>query len=253
MVCRALRKGECGVKTLVSFQELDALGEKLIREYFRKTRCRNAMSVDIEGFMTEFLGMTVLNRRFATKDPNKIGFCGDGIHSLPVWAGDHIEETVFPEGTVVIEQELLRPDESGRRRYTLAHEAAHEILRKHVPLQAAECFFTSPGSDPGYSVSEYRRIHSYNEICANRLGAALLMPGFLMEKAIEKFNNGEHVIYYDGGIFSQTEKLKIGKMINALGVSFSAFVNRLRELDLIDRHPFAEYMTNELHVGGNAE
>ena len=80
-------------------------------------------------------------------------------------------------------------------------------------------------------------------------GAALLMPQFLMERVLKKFNEGRHVVVYDGGVFSEAEKLKIDRMKNAMGVSYSAFINRLRGLEMLDTLPFDIYMKEKLKVG----
>ena len=237
------------MKTLVSFQELDELGEKLVKEYLKTTHRWNSLSVDIEGFITEFMGEKVEYPYFAEEDPNRIGFAGDGINALLVWNGNAVEERVYDDKTIVIDRSMLDVEQSGRRRYTLAHEAAHKILKKHVPLQAVSCFCTVHDGSADYDYTELKRIHSFNEICANRLGAALLMPQFLMERVLRKYNEARHVVVYDGGVFSEAEKLKIDRMKNAMGVSYSAFINRLRELEMLDTLPFDIYMKEKLKVG----
>ena len=237
------------MNTLVSFQELDALGEELIREYLKTTHRWNSMSVDIEGFVTEFMQEKIEYVCFAEDDPNRIGFAGDGVSPLLIQNGNSVTEKIYDEKTIVLDKGLLFSENSGRRRYTIAHEAAHKILKKHVPLQAVSCFCTAYSNETDYRFSELKRIHSFNEICANRLGAALLMPTFLMERVLRKYHDGDHVTIYEGGIFSEKEKLKISRMTNAMGVSYSAFINRLRELEMLDTVPFEIYMRDKLEVG----
>ena len=112
------------------FVQLRIAGEKLVKEYLKTTHRWNSLSVDIEGFITEFMGEKVEYPYFAEEDPNRIGFAGDGINALLVWNGNTVEEKVYDDRTIVIDRSMLDVEQSGRRRYTLAHEAAHKILKK---------------------------------------------------------------------------------------------------------------------------
>ena len=89
-----------------------------------------------------------------------------------------------------------------------------------------------------------------NEACANRLGAAILMPGYRMDRALKKYNDGNKLLCY-GGVFPQREKLLIQTMANALGVSVPAMTNRIRELKLLDCQPIDQYIREELRLGRN--
>ena len=62
---------------IFSYEELDELGEGLIRQYLGKEAERTCC-VDIEGFVTDFLKLPLLYRSFAEEDSDKIGFIADG-------------------------------------------------------------------------------------------------------------------------------------------------------------------------------
>lgn len=237
------------MKCLSSFQELDALGEGLSRDYTKRTHRWNSQCFDIEGFIRDYLGLNIVYETFAEADSSKIGFLANGVDSLIVYRNGKKTSVVFPVDTIVIEKYLLRSSESSRRRFTLAHEAAHKILEKHIPMQTAACFHSDFNMENDYSVEDIRRIFSLNETLTNRLGAAILMPQFLVEKVLKKLNDSHPVLCYDGGVFAQEEKLTIQTMADNLGVSYSAFVNRLKELNLLDCHPIEEYF-ERLHIGG---
>ena len=237
------------MENLVSFQELDVLGEGLVRDYAKKTHRWNGMCLDIEGFITDYLGLSIAYEDIAEEDKSKIGFLSDGKSPLLV-TRDKVETFVtFPKWTIVIERFLTRDSESAKKRFTLAHEAAHAILAKHIPLQAGGCFQNEFDKTIPYSKEDIRRMFSLNEACANRLGAAILMPEYRMDRALKKYNDGNRVLCY-GGVFPQKEKLLIRKMANALGVSTSAMSNRLRELKLLDNQPLDQYIREELLYGG---
>ena len=236
------------MKPLASFQEMDTLGEALVRDYFRKTRRKDPSSVDIEGFIRDYLGLRLVYDSFAEEDGNRIGFRADGKAPLLVFRDGKRVPVVYPEGTLVVDRFLERNGESGRRRFTMAHEAAHSILARHVPLQAA-CFRTDYDGEALYGGDDLKRIFSLNEAFANRLGAAILMPPFLVEKARKRYHGEGRFVSYEG-LVPQGEKLAVRKTADALGVSYSAMVNRLRELDLWEIRPAEEYLAEGLGVGG---
>ena len=60
---------------IFSYEELDELGEGLIRQYLGKEAERTCC-VDIEGFVTDFLKLPLLYRSFAEEDSDKIGLFG---------------------------------------------------------------------------------------------------------------------------------------------------------------------------------
>ena len=236
---------------LTSFQELDALGEALVKDFFRRTRKRDPASLDIEGFIRDYLCLHIAYDRFAEEDGGKIGFFSDGMTPLLVWRDGRKTPVIYPGGTLVIERYLQRNEESGRRRFTMAHEAAHAVLARHVPMQMAAGFRSEYDGEAAYEKKDLERIFSLNEAFANRLGAALLMPRFLVEKALRSCRGGKKIVCYEGGVFSQKEKLAAGKTADMLGVSYSALVNRLRELDLLEFRPVSEYLERDLGIGGS--
>ncbi len=120
---------------IFSYEELDELGEGLIRQYLGKEAERTCC-VDIEGFVTDFLKLPLLYRSFAEEDSDKIGFIADGVTPLRVYEGGTVVRRVYPRGTIVIERCLRREHESGRRRFTISHECAHYIMDRAVPSAA---------------------------------------------------------------------------------------------------------------------
>ena len=234
---------------LTSYQELDALGEGLAHDYMKKLKMLKSAAIDIEGFVTEYLGLKIVYENIAERDRTKIGFLSDGKTPLKVYRNNEPLAVVFPVNTVVIDRYLLRNSESSRRRFTLAHEAAHAVLKVHVPDQMGACYKSEYNSDADYCKEDYERIFSINESFTDRLAAAILMPLFLIKKVLKRHNNGRKVTCYDGGVFSQNQKVAIQKMADDLGVSYTAFVNRLKELELLETRPLEEYITTGLGLG----
>ena len=90
-----------------------------------------------------------------------------------------------------------------------------------------------------------------NENLTNRLGAAIIMPGFLVAKALKYYNNSQKLRCYQGMVLAPDDKVNAQKMADSLGVSYSAFLNRLKELSLLDMRPLSEYISGGLQFGGD--
>ena len=59
----------------------------------------------------------------------------------------------------------------------------------------------------------------------------------------------EGIPVFGDSVMRTTDKLRIKQMANTMGVSFSAFLIRLRELDCLCYRPLAEYITEEMGLG----
>ena len=242
------------MKKLTSNDEIESLCEAMIKDFFKSKHYTNVMCVDIEAFVREYLGVPIVYETFAEPDPGRVGFMSDGNRPLLVKRGSKVEEIVFPARTAVIERFLLSPRESARKRFTIAHEGAHDVLGRHIPLQASPkaAFHSEYDSEMEYTHEMLKEMLSVNECFTNRAAACLLMPRFLVERVIKRHNASKKVVLYDSGILSQDQKLVIQKMADTLGVSYTAFFNRLSELDLFDRRPVEEYLHSGLRYGGEA-
>ncbi len=122
------------MKQFIPNRELDELGTEVVLTYLKKSgtaglpRC-----VDIEGIANS-MGLNVVYETFAEDDFDKIGFLSDGITPLKIKRGNRTVPFLFPLGTIVVEADLRKERESGKRRFTIAHEVAHHILGRHNPV-----------------------------------------------------------------------------------------------------------------------
>lgn len=135
------------MRSYISYDELEELGETIVRAYINKTRRYNALCVDIEGLVTDYLGLTVVYETIVEDDLNKIAFLSNGKRPLRVVRDGKRVEVIFPKNTVVLDKVLLNEKESSRRRFTLGHEGAHSIIAKQNPMQDVGCFPTKKGEN----------------------------------------------------------------------------------------------------------
>ena len=244
------------MKRFTTNDEIENLCEAMIKDFFKSKHYTNEMCVDIEAFVREYLGVPIVYETFAEPDPGRVGFLSDGKRPLLVRRGNESVEVVFPARTAVIEKYLLNPKESARKRFTISHEGAHDVMGRHIPLQtspSSAAFHSEYDPEMTYTHDMLKEMLSVNECFTNRAAACFLMPGFLVQRVLKRQNDSKKVILYENGILSQDQKILIQKMANTLGVSYTAFRTRLHELDLFDHRPVEEYLRSELHYGGELD
>lgn len=232
------------MNSLISNRELDELGDGLVRHYLAHSGMQaTARCIDIEG-LANFLGLTVTYETFAEKDFDKIGFLSDGKTPLLVRRGGRVVSFLFPLGTIVLDVSLHADKESGRCRFTIAHEIAHFMIDQHRP---AAQYHRTFDAEKKYSVAEMNELFNIVENQADRLAAAILMPRFTVDRALDDFYKGKRIPVYGQNIIAAKEEKAISRMAAQIGVSYSAMLIRLRQFGLLDYHPVDEYFEKALH------
>ena len=224
--------------TMFTYEEIDELGDGLMRSYLGD-KAGSVLRADIEGFTENYLRLPVEYQSFSGNDLDKLGFISDGITPLEINCNGKTVQQIFPKGTIVIEKALCHENESGRRRFTLSHESAHFILDK--TLSQAK-FHREFDSERGYSPDELKDLFDIRETQVDRMGAALLMPRFMVENVLESEGIDSRIQMFGNGILQAEDKLKVKRMACRMGVSFTSFLIRLRELKLIEYRPLNEYI-----------
>ena len=232
------------MNSLISNRELDELGDGLVRHYLAHSGMQaTARCIDIEG-LANFLGLTVTYETFAEKDFDKIGFLSDGKTPLLVRRGGRVVSFLFPLGTIVLDVSLHADKESGRCRFTIAHEIAHFMIDQHRP---AAQYHRTFDAEKKYSVAEMNELFNIVENQEDRLAAAILMPRFMVDRALDDFYKGKRIPVYGQNIIAPKEDKAISRMAAQIGVSYSAMLIRLRQFGLLDYHPVDEYFEKALH------
>ena len=234
------------MKNYCSNAELDELGDGIARSYIRNAGIRPPVRcIDIEG-LAGFLGMEVVYRSFAEEDPDMIGFLSDGIRSLQINEDGKVIPCTFPRGTIVVDQVLCRDCESGRRRFTIAHEEGHHVRDRHTPAPQFHRVF-DPQQE--YGPGELKNRFNITEAQADRLAAAILMPRFIVEQAMKDVGIKGKIPVYGENVIGPAEKTLIQRMADQAGVSYTAMKIRLKELCLLDYRPLSEYVDGQI-IGG---
>ena len=217
-----------------SFEEIDELGETLVKKYIKDKNLKNVWCVDVEGIATEMLGCTIVYAQIAEEDPNKTGFLSDGNTPLRIYKDNRIQSVVFPENTIVIDMPMRLKRNYAQERFTIMHEGGHKIMESHSPRLARARFESKFDREYEYNKEELVRVFNSCEVYANRFAAAVLMPRFLLDKALKQYNNGEYINIYGSYLIKESDKKVIQKIADRLGVSFSALLTRFKSLKMFN-------------------
>ncbi len=232
---------------LLSGAELDELGERMVRDYLNG---REAKSVDIEDFVSSYLGLTIRYETIAETDEGKIGFISDGRTPLWVNRPEGAVQEIFDENTIVVDKYLLNDYEMSRKRFTIAHEVAHYLLGKFNPAETMAEFCWEYDSDRTYAMEDLSERLNLTEWQANNLAAAILMPRFLLEKALEKWNDGRPIPVCGRSVLPFDSRMKVRGMAERLGVSHTALMIQLRKYKLVEQRDLGEFIRSCVKVGG---
>lgn len=231
----------------VSLKELDEIAEELIKTFLGKEK--DCICIDIDKFATEYLGLNIEYVNIAEDDLRKTGFLGDGKTPILIWIGKKRVEYICPEKTILIDNYLLNESEQNKRRFVVAHETAHFILNKINKKQIA-AFHNEFDSEVKYSTAQLQNMMSFNELQADRLGAALLMPRFAVKKNISKTIHNEPLTLYGKTYIDRADKQKIRLMAEKANVSYTSLLIRMKNLNLFRQGNLGDYLLNELNIGG---
>lgn len=221
-----------------SYEELDEIGEAVVRQYYTKNEFP-PLCVDVEGLATELLGLTVCYQSFAENDPDKIGFISDGRMSLLIWKNRKPTPCVFPKGTIVIEKALLATKESGRRRFTLAHEIAHYLIDNSLKAASSNRVYDNERT---YNSHELRDLMDIRETQVDRLAAGVLMPIASVYRNILEFTGKPVIPIYGCNVIDHGDRLFIKRIADSMGVSVSAMTIRIRDLHMYEQRDLDEYV-----------
>ena len=127
----------------------------------------------------------------------------------------------------------------GKRRFTLAHECAHQILfQLDSDDRKIACHKRPEVRKNGSRV--LRTQEDWNEWQANTLGAAILMPQSEVDRAMWFINSRKPLTCY-GWRFYNKDQVKIDTFCGVFGVSRSAAAIRLEQLGYLNRKKDYEY------------
>ena len=225
------------MKVYISNREIAEIAEGLVNVLYGATLPNR---IDVDG-IARYLGLHVVYESIAETDMDKIGFLSDGETPLTVRRNGECRKQVYPKNTIVLDGFLLRKEEEGRRRFTLAHEIGHVLLNRADPLHASACYNRVYDVERTYSIHEFRERLSLGETQANVMAAELLMPRKLLEGTVYRHFNCKRIPVYGKCVFLPEDKPLLNRMAEEIGVSYTAMLIQLRKYELLTHRNMIEY------------
>ena len=197
---------------------------------------RFALPTPIDQFASDYLNLKVSFQKLSS-DGSIYGLTAyvDTEYQIEV---DGSQRSIFLKtNDVVLDKSFIEPENirklCGKRRFTLAHECAHQILfQLDADDRKIACHKRPEVREKGSRV--LRTQEDWNEWQANSLGAAILMPQSEVDRAMWFINSRKPLTCY-GWRFYNKDQVKIDTFCGAFGVSRSAAAIRLEQLGYLNR------------------
>lgn len=225
---------------IVNGDELDIIGERLVADFSSDLLCM-PQEIDIDRFVLRYLHM---NQDFFYLSHNGI-YLGMTVFRdtdrIPVYIPElgRAEYASSRANTVIIDESLTAENQEHRYRFTMGHEASHEILHPDYFLYRDVLGIPYAWNQPSYikcrtddyCIGHDKKIQVWTdpkriEWQANRLSSAILMPRCSVRMLLAHFpDRGEANRAY---IISK-------KVSETFNVSFDSAYYRLKDLNVIDK------------------
>lgn len=249
-----LQKQRSGGNDFIAKQieEIAAAVTRDFNEFFfgcETDKARIARATPIDQFATDYLSLDVSFARLSS-DGSIYGLTAYENTEYIIEESNAQRSIALRRNQILLDESFIKPGQvrqlCGKRRFTLAHECAHQILFYLETDEVQDTCRKKYAARKAYSLRELKTHEDWNEWQANVLGAAILMPQREIDLAMWYFAGGKALVNYEGR-FSYRDDLALNMTCQQLGVSKSAAVIRLRQLGYIEDRPYSEYV-NPLEV-----
>jgi len=231
----------------LSQEDIEVIGESVLKDCARKCDKAISIPVDIEDFAGSYLGLGILYRKLSGSGSILGLTTYKGVNlALKLDEGDVLLSV--PRDTILLDETLSERKAYKRRRFTIAHECAHQILARIEARETSGSLRESLLPGMTYSPRELRTSEDWNEWQANTLAAVLLMP---RHELITRIN-----VLFDPILMTIIESKNINalgivwlkKMADKFGVSKEAMAIRMEKLGYKIKPEFERLIQTEQAV-----
>ncbi len=191
--------------------------------------------INIDRLAKAYLGLEV-SYRMLSDDGSVLGVTAYKDTEYAVKAGDVTKVISLKRNQVLLDKSLavFSDNVAGtrRRRFTLAHECAHQILFQLEDQEGAAACRKPYALCMARRPRLLRTREDWREWQANALGSALLMPADRLEQAIRELHWEPPLVFHDGYPTIRS-KLLIEHLCSRFSVSRAALTIQLRLLGFI--------------------
>lgn len=235
---------------ILSHKQIEEIAAGVMQDFFKfffgddfDEGKRFALCTPIDQFAKDFLGLSVSFAKLSTDG----SICGLTAYTDTEYETEDMGiKRIIPlkQNQVLLDESFIQPGQikklCGKRRFTLAHECAHQILYQYESDDDKVACRKKYAARSSYSLRELKTREDWNEWQANALGAAILMPQKEIDLAMWYFSHGKKLIDYEGR-FAYRDRLTLKMLCQHFGISMSAAIIRLRELDHLEDRPYLDY------------
>jgi hypothetical protein len=236
---------------ILSRDDIERCAEDVLRDFAGDASANQR--TDIEGFAWRHLGLYVAYTHLSD----------DGeILGLTAYADTAVElrrylrrDVISVTRNMVLLDERLYPkfgaeyENRELRRFTLAHECAHQILHRTEP-DAVKVSLRCVRSRRNYSMRDGKTEKDWLEWQADAMAAALLMPPEYVGMLVHKFAGERELVSYDGA-FNIPDRLALTHISAELRVSKTAAAIRLKHLGYMKSLPRSAFSDPTIVNGGD--
>lgn len=212
--------------------------------FFGNEEFNAAHGTPIDQFAKDYLGLSVSFTHLST-DGSILGLTAYDDTEYIIEEKGVRRSIPLKRNQVLMDNSFIMPGQvrqlCGKRRFTLAHECAHQILFQMENDNVKKNFRKMYAARTAYSLRELKTHEDWNEWQANALGAAILMPQKEIDLAMRDYANGKQLVCYEWK-FGYHDRFVLGRICQLFGVSKSAAIIRLRQLGYIEDRSFFEYV-----------
>jgi Zn-dependent peptidase ImmA (M78 family) len=228
-------------------EEIDGIGEQYVKAFCPEVLSRPA-PVDIESFVENYLGITA-DYQYLSNNGIYLGMTVfNDTNRVPIFdPGTGRAEYISAKArTIIIDTRLLEESQQHRYRFTLGHEAGHDIFHSgffgynpdQLPLfdlgTAPMIQCRTDCSRTNKKMPKYWDDHDWMEWHANRLSSAILMPRSAVNQLVHRFLKESRVpIRHAEMVCAVTE---------TFDVSSEAATYRLKDLGFIPKNDMTDFM-----------
>lgn len=234
---------------ILSYGDIETIAAGVMKDFnsYFDAKEKRAISgprfTPIDQFAKDYLG---LNIRFLHLSYDG-DFCGLTTYAdteFHLQLEGSVKTIQLRQNEVIMDASFIRPDQvkklCGKRRFTLAHECAHQILFQLESDQQKSACQKMYSERRLYTPRELKTKEDWNEWQANALGAAILMPWNEIEMAMELYRMHSPLTSYDGR-FNYIDRSALSALCRTFGVSKAAMVIRLKQMGYLHEMPASSY------------
>jgi len=205
---------------------------------------RMPQGTPIDQFASEYLKLSV-SFAYLSADGTLCGLTAYENTEYAIEENGTVRTIPLKRNQVLLDSSFIAPGNlkklCGKRRFTLAHECAHQILFQLESDDGKASCRRMYAERRTYSLRDLKTNEDWNEWQANALGAAILMPQEEIALAMWRFCSG-HIIKNYEGHYVYHDQLALRLMCDTFKVSKTALIIRLRQLGYLEDCPYSEYV-----------